>query len=168
MKKPCFRPGPSCSSWKATRTRRTARVTSRSIENWTASRLLPDYVRLRKRFRICPDSNSSNRTVMRADATHRLILNAKVFPKMHFELVENKYVRFSVLLGDSLKTYLAKVRIELLCSSCGSDSHACTVWQPYDGQAAGGCLDGSNRAHQAGQFGRFASLAFWPVARGLA
>lgn len=49
--------------------------------------------------------------VMRAVATHRLILNAVIFSGMHCELVEHKYVRFTVVLDSGLKTYLAKVSI---------------------------------------------------------
>jgi Ran-binding protein 3 len=86
---------------------------------------------------------------MRADATHRLILNAKVFPKMHFELVENKYVRFSVFLGDALRTYLAKVRSLPFCPA-RLKGMVRAVRQPVDGQAAAGGAGGLCRCDQRG------------------
>lgn len=46
---------------------------------------------------------------MRAEATHRLLLNAPLFSKMAFEVVESKYVRLSVIEDGKNKTYLVKV-----------------------------------------------------------
>lgn len=55
-------------------------------------------------------------SVMRAEATHRLLLNAPLFPKMAFDIVEGKYVRFSLVVEGTLKTYLLKVPFHpLLC-----------------------------------------------------
>lgn len=60
---------------------------------------------------------------MRAEATHRLLLNAPLFPKMAFGIVEGKYVRFSLVLEGTLKTYLLKVPSHslLYCSATMTD-----------------------------------------------
>jgi len=80
---------------------------NRSLENKASYRLC-EFI---KRRSISKNSEVEflSLVVMRADATHRLILNATIFAKIHFEVVETKYVRFSVFIENKMKTYLAKV-----------------------------------------------------------
>lgn len=62
----------------------------------------------------CKDASS--RTVMRADATHRLLLNSPLFKEFFIEVSNEKYVRFTIIEGSEPISYMARVSIELLHS----------------------------------------------------
>ncbi|GJN91575.1 hypothetical protein Rhopal_004598-T1 [Rhodotorula paludigena] len=48
------------------------------------------------------------RLVMRADATHRLLLNAPLFREFSISVFNEKYVRFSVIEGDKPTSYMLR------------------------------------------------------------
>ncbi|GAA5826915.1 hypothetical protein JCM11251_002159 [Rhodosporidiobolus azoricus] len=50
----------------------------------------------------------SARLVMRADATHRLLLNAPLFPEFFIEVSNEKYVRFTVIEGAEPVSYMLR------------------------------------------------------------
>lgn len=50
---------------------------------------------------------------MRADATHRLLLNAPLFKAFSIEVHSEKYVRFSVIEGSTPTSYMLRVRPSL-------------------------------------------------------
>lgn len=52
--------------------------------------------------------------VMRADATHRLLLNAPLFREFSISVFNEKYVRFSVIEGDKPTSYMLRVRLSTL------------------------------------------------------
>lgn len=52
---------------------------------------------------------------MRADATHRLLLNATLFSKFSVEITSEKYVQFAIIEGTEPISYMLRVR--LLCLS---------------------------------------------------
>lgn len=54
------------------------------------------------------------KSVMRADATHRLLLNATLFPKFSIEVNQEKYVRFAIIEGVEPISYMLRVRSALL------------------------------------------------------
>lgn len=57
-----------------------------------------------------PGSGSSAaRLVMRADATHRLLLNAPLFAKFAIDVFQEKYVRFVVIEGAGPISYMLRV-----------------------------------------------------------
>lgn len=58
---------------------------------------------------------------MRADATHRLLLNATLFSKFEVEITGDKYVRFVIIEGAETISYMLRVRFPFL-SSCASSN----------------------------------------------
>lgn len=48
--------------------------------------------------------------VMRADATHRLLLNATLFSAFSIEIFQEKYVRFAIIEGHDPVSYMLRVR----------------------------------------------------------
>lgn len=55
--------------------------------------------------------------VMRADATHRLLLNATLFSKFSIEVNQEKYVRFAIIEGSEPISYMLRVRLLFLSLS---------------------------------------------------
>ncbi|GAA5857027.1 hypothetical protein JCM8547_007923 [Rhodosporidiobolus lusitaniae] len=51
----------------------------------------------------------SGRLVMRADATHRLLLNAPLFREFSIEVSNDKYVRFTVIEGSEPVSYMLRL-----------------------------------------------------------
>jgi hypothetical protein len=47
---------------------------------------------------------------MRADATHRLLLNAILFSKFSIEVTDDKFVRFTIIEGTEASSYMLRVR----------------------------------------------------------
>lgn len=47
---------------------------------------------------------------MRADATHRLLLNSPLFKEFFIEVSNEKYVRFTIIEGSEPISYMARVR----------------------------------------------------------
>lgn len=57
-----------------------------------------------------PNSDTSAaRLVMRADATHRLLLNAPLFSKFAIDVFQEKYVRFVVIEASGPISYMLRV-----------------------------------------------------------
>lgn len=56
-------------------------------------------------------------TVMRADATHRLLLNSPLFKEFFIEVSNEKYVRFTIIEGSEPISYMARVRSPTLSLS---------------------------------------------------
>ncbi len=57
-----------------------------------------------------PNSGShAARLVMRADATHRLLLNAPLFSKFAIDVFQEKYVRFVVIEAAGPISYMLRV-----------------------------------------------------------
>ena len=54
------------------------------------------------------DTNAA-RLVMRADATHRLLLNAPLFSKFAIDVFQEKYVRFVVIEAAGPISYMLRV-----------------------------------------------------------
>ncbi|GAA5834425.1 hypothetical protein JCM9279_004312 [Rhodotorula babjevae] len=54
------------------------------------------------------DGNKGARLLMRADATHRLLLNAPLFKAFSIEVHSEKYVRFSVIEGSTPTSYMLR------------------------------------------------------------
>ncbi|BGP12682.1 hypothetical protein JCM10213v2_000599 [Rhodosporidiobolus nylandii] len=54
------------------------------------------------------EEKGSARLVMRADATHRLLLNAPLFREFSIEVSNEKYVRFTVLQGTEPVSYMLR------------------------------------------------------------
>lgn len=52
---------------------------------------------------------------MRADATHRLLLNATLFPAFSIEVSQDKYVRFAVIEDSEPMSYM--LRVSFCCST---------------------------------------------------
>ena len=50
---------------------------------------------------------------MRADATHRLLLNSPLFKEFFIEVSNEKYVRFTIIEGSEPISYMARVRLKL-------------------------------------------------------
>ncbi|GAA5886490.1 hypothetical protein JCM5296_001922, partial [Sporobolomyces johnsonii] len=50
------------------------------------------------------------RIVMRADATHRLVLNASLFPDFFIEVSDGKFVRFTAIDGAEPISYMLKLK----------------------------------------------------------
>lgn len=50
-------------------------------------------------------------SVMRADATHRLLLNSTLFSKFSIEVNQEKYVRFAIIEGGEPISYMLRVRL---------------------------------------------------------
>lgn len=48
---------------------------------------------------------------MRADATHRLLLNSTLFSKFSIEVNQEKYVRFAIIEGGEPISYMLRVRL---------------------------------------------------------
>jgi hypothetical protein len=48
---------------------------------------------------------------MRADATHRLLLNAPLFSKFSIEVSQEKYVRFVIIEGSEPISYMLRVSL---------------------------------------------------------
>lgn len=48
---------------------------------------------------------------MRADATHRLLLNATLFPEFSIEVSQEKYVRFAVIEDSEPISYMLRVSL---------------------------------------------------------
>lgn len=64
-----------------------------------------------------PGSNNfAARLVMRADATHRLLLNAPLFFKFSIDVFQEKYVRFAVIEAGGPISYMLRVSLTLFCS----------------------------------------------------
>ncbi|KPV78508.1 uncharacterized protein RHOBADRAFT_50967 [Rhodotorula graminis WP1] len=55
------------------------------------------------------DGNKGARLLMRADATHRLLLNAPLFKAFSIEVHSEKYVRFSVIEGSTPTSYMLRL-----------------------------------------------------------
>jgi len=95
---------------------------------------------------------------MRADATHRLLLNAPLFKAFSIEVHSEKYVRFSVIEGSTPTSYMLRVRpspsLSLSPFSSSSSCAAPADTDPSlnishtDGQPCGGIDPRPGRAGQ--------------------
>ena len=73
---------------------------------------------------------------MRADATHRLLLNAPLFHEFSIAVSNEKYVRFTVIEGGNPISYM--LRVSFRCASPSpqcrrADGRFTLDWQPDPG-----------------------------------
>lgn len=61
-------------------------------------------------------SANEYRIVMRADATHRLLLNATLFPAFVINLSQDKFVSFVIFEGSDPISYMVRVSLVSLFS----------------------------------------------------
>lgn len=68
---------------------------------------------------------------MRADATHRLLLNAPLFREFSIEVSNEKYVRFTVI-GNGSNPISYMLRVSRTCFSVSRGAHSAAVLiRPY-------------------------------------
>ncbi|GAA5923230.1 uncharacterized protein JCM15063_003577 [Sporobolomyces koalae] len=73
--------------------------------NWVERGMGPLKVNLTKRT----GEKEGARIVMRADATHRLLLNSPLFKEFFIEVSNEKYVRFTIIEGSEPISYMARL-----------------------------------------------------------
>ncbi|GAA5985365.1 hypothetical protein JCM5350_005159 [Sporobolomyces pararoseus] len=73
--------------------------------NWVERGMGPLKVNLTKR----EGEKDGARIVMRADATHRLLLNSPLFKEFFIEVSNEKYVRFTIIEGSEPISYMARL-----------------------------------------------------------
>ncbi|GAA5888730.1 hypothetical protein JCM16303_005108 [Sporobolomyces ruberrimus] len=82
-----------------------AKLYAMQDENWVERGTGPLKVNLTKR----EGEKDGARIVMRADATHRLLLNSPLFKEFFIEVSNEKYVRFTIIEGSEPISYMARL-----------------------------------------------------------